>query len=123
MEPMHSHDRDDARRIGLGAALIALGLLFLLANLGVIGALSWQLLWPAGLLAYGLVRIVVPRRAGGEVGAMWLATLGALWLMDRMALVTWSQSWPLFVILGGLTFVFRALGWVAEARPCRRVRP
>ena len=120
---MDYQDRDRAAgAIGFGTLLIGVGLFVLLGNLGVIGLLSWRLLWPAALLGYGLVRIVVPRREGSPAGAMWVATVGALWLMDATALVAWRQSWPLFVILVGLTLMFRALGWLPARPPCARVR-
>lgn len=48
--------RRGTRRGGVrtGVLLIALGVFFLLANLGVLEWLRWDLVWPVGLIAFGI---------------------------------------------------------------------
>lgn len=44
-----------------GVLLIALGAFFLLANLGLLEWLRWDLVWPVGLIAFGFW-LVIRRR-------------------------------------------------------------
>ncbi len=47
----------------LGIGLIAAGVIFLLNNLGVFGFIRWDIVWPATIIALGLV-ILIPRLRG-----------------------------------------------------------
>jgi hypothetical protein len=40
-------------------------------------------------------------RSGSLIAATWLIGVGAVFLIQRAADLSWSQAWPLFVILGG----------------------
>jgi hypothetical protein len=72
--------------------------------------------WPGLLVVFGLIRIVWPSRPGAEVGAMWIALVGGLLLLDRVGVAPMEESWPVFVIVAGLTVVFKALGWWPSRR-------
>ena len=49
-------------------------------------------------------------RRGSLVAATWLIGLGLLFLIQQAADLSWSEAWPMFVILGGVgAFVSRAV--------------
>jgi phage shock protein PspC (stress-responsive transcriptional regulator) len=48
----------DRRRNVIGYALVALGLVFLLGNLGAFRFVQWQLVWPLVLVALGVLLLV-----------------------------------------------------------------
>jgi hypothetical protein len=51
-------------------------------------------------------------RRGSLIGATWLIGLGLVFLTRELQGWSWSQAWPLFVILVGVaTFVSTALSW------------
>jgi hypothetical protein len=105
-----------SRRILFGAAIMIIGLIFLMDRLHLIGAETLAIYWPLLLVAYGLTRIMVPSRPGAEAGGMWIALVGGLLLLDRLKIASLDESWPVLVILAGLMVVFRALGWLPSRR-------
>ena len=40
-------------------------------------------------------------RTGSLTAATWLIGVGVVFLIQRAADLSWSEAWPLFVILGG----------------------
>ena len=53
--------RHQPRGVWTGAILIVLGIYFLLNNLGLVGPITWALVWPAFLIALG-AWIILQRR-------------------------------------------------------------
>jgi TM2 domain-containing membrane protein YozV len=106
--------------------LIVLGALFLLGNIPALHlVLHGRLLGPF-LLIGGGVWLFVRRMAGtgpgfendGSAyyqwrlqrairGAFWLVFVGVIWLLDALRILTWSHSWPLFLIGGGVMLFFK----------------
>lgn len=96
-------------RIVAGVAVIALGVLFTLDNVGVAPAgelLKW---WPVLLIAYGMTRL-----AGLGCGRSWIS--GSLWLLagtwllfEHLGLVHGSlwQLWPLMFVCLGIGIIQR----------------
>jgi hypothetical protein len=53
---------------------------------------------------------VTPARRGSLVAATWLIGLGLVFLIREATGLSWSEAWPMFVILGGVgAFVSRAV--------------
>jgi hypothetical protein len=51
-------------------------------------------------------------RRGSVIGATWLIGLGVVFLVRQAVDLSWSQAWPLFVILVGVaSFVSTVLSW------------
>src|SRR6185503_10846665 len=80
---MEFEDQVDRRHVAFGIIVMALGLLFLMDKLEIVQQAVLGLLWPGVFVAWGFKRIV--------------------WL---------RESWPLFVIIGGMLMIFRALDWL-----------
>ena len=55
--PVSAHDAD-RRRNTIGYVLVALGFIFLVGNLGAFRFVQWQLIWPAVLIAIGVLVLV-----------------------------------------------------------------
>ena len=53
-----SSRRDRARYV-IGGVLVALGVLFLLSNLGILNSIRWELIWPVAIIVLGLT-ILIP---------------------------------------------------------------
>jgi hypothetical protein len=99
-------------RVAFGLAVMALGLLFTVERFGLIRPDAVRAFWPILPVAYGLSRIIWPPRRGAEVGGMWIALVGGLLLLDATRVTPFEESWPVLIILAGLTVVFKALGWL-----------
>lgn len=56
------HDPDRGRNV-FGYILVALGLVFLLGNLGAFRFIQWQLVWPLVLIAFGALLLVSRTRS------------------------------------------------------------
>jgi hypothetical protein len=108
--------------------LIALGALFLLGNIPVLHVFHGRLLVPILLIGGGVwlfVRRMISTGQGFEndgtayyhwrlrralSGSFWLVFIGVIWLLDALRILTWSHSWPLLLIGGGvMMFVRRAV--------------
>ena len=109
---MEYEDPVDRRHVALGVIVMALGLLFLMDKLEMVHQAVLGLFWPGVLVAWGFKRIVWPSRPGGEVGGVWIALTGGLLVLDQLSIVRLGESWPLFVVIGGMLMIFRALDWL-----------
>ena len=119
--PIPSH-----RHIPTGAVwLIAIGIFFLVGHAPVFRVFHGRLFGPLVLIAIG-IWIFVRRML--ETGhslendgsdfyrwrlthainrAAWLVLVGALWLLDALHVFSWSHSWPVLLIVGGVLMIFR----------------
>jgi hypothetical protein len=101
-------------QVTFGAFMIALGLVFLMDRMEMLRPALLAAFWPGLLVAWGLTRIVWPSRAGAEVAGLWIALIGGLLVLDRLAIISLSESWPVLVIVAGLVTMFRALDWLPQ---------
>ena len=126
MPPYPDPNQPYCRRFPTAAIwLIVLGAFFLLGNIPVLRVLHGRLLGPFLLIGVG-VWVFVRRMAGSGPGfendgsayyqwrlqrairgAFWLVFVGVLWLLDALHILTWSHSWPLFLIGAGVMAFFR----------------
>jgi hypothetical protein len=93
-----------------GLLMIALGLMFLSAQLGIAPGLDMSRLWPVILIVFGLSRVVFPDvedgRARNRFGGFWLVFVGGIFLLNNFGVMTLGQSWPLFIVAGGVAILF-----------------
>jgi hypothetical protein len=91
-------------RYGFGVILITIGVLFLIDRQGLYG---FGQLWPVILLVIGTFQMVVPGDDGRRnFGGLWLLLVGGIFLMHNFHVLRISQSWPLFIVAGGLAVMF-----------------
>ncbi len=102
--------------------LIAAGAVFLLSNLGLLGAGSWETLinlWPVLLLAIGLESLFQDR---GITGPVLLIGVGSVFLLTNFGVlgqdVWWTllRTWPaIFVLIGLDILIGRRSIWLSLA--------
>jgi len=56
--PAHANGDADRRRNTIGYVLVALGIVFLLSNVGAFRFVQWSLVWPIVLVAIGVLLLV-----------------------------------------------------------------
>lgn len=106
-------------RLVVGVIVLALGLLFTLANLGVIDAEEWLPYWPVLLIVLGVARILQGVTGAGRGGGVILAAVGVLLLLQNLEVthLRFHQVAPIFLILLGGWIVWGA----AASRSGRRI--
>lgn len=99
----------------MGVIVLALGVVFLLDNLGVTGARGALAYWPAILILVGGGKLLRARSVPQAVaGSVW--TLAGTWLLlnnldviDRSFWSALRTYWPLILVAVGLSILWRAL--------------
>jgi hypothetical protein len=95
-----------APQVVVGVIIIAIGVLFLLDNMGYVYADDFLPYWPVLLIAYGISKVASP--AGRGWGAI-VGIIGVLFLLqnlDVMDVPVWS-FWPVLLILMGALLLYR----------------
>ncbi|HEY6357497.1 MAG TPA: DUF5668 domain-containing protein [Vicinamibacterales bacterium] len=128
-----ARDPSQASRVGIGIALIALGALFFMDRLG--WDLGWRWhptfarMWPVLLIVAGLVQLTssgrdsavvnrtgqaVRTRRGRSFPGFWWLAVGVIMLLDQNHWLTLDRSWPLFIVVGGLSMLLTHRGQTRE---------
>jgi hypothetical protein len=114
--------------------LIGLGALFLIGNSGLFHDFTFHIYFVPilliGLAVWIFVRKMTAFGSGlsndGTAayqlrlfralrGAVWLALVGVLFLLDDFRILTWEHSWPLFIILAGVMVFFQRAAYSQAA--------
>ena len=109
----------------IGLAVITIGVVLLLDQLGVIS--QWKIFrfWPLLLILVGLRQIIRCSRWAGRMVGVFFLVLGGVFLLDNLGYdrVRIETVWPVFVILGGILLIMRSAespenrhAWAAELR-------
>lgn len=107
----------DAPKLVTGLFLVALGLAFLFDRLYWWDTHELLRLWPLWLIAFGLLRVAFPRDGRSRLAGFWPVLIGGIFLMDTLDTLSIRESWPLFIVGGGLLMMLRASG--IGCRPSR----
>jgi predicted membrane protein len=94
----------------IGLFVIAVGLLFLLDNLGLVD-LDFRLhVWPTGMIFFGILKLMQTRTRSGMIVGGALVTIGSLVLLKETGLISisWGTLWPVLLIAVGLVVVFKS---------------
>lgn len=94
----------------LGLAVVLLGLLFLVDNLGWIDLDVRRLLWPAVLLFAGVLKLTQTRTQTGNVVGVVLVAIGSIGVLRGIGFLDfdWRDIWPLVMIAAGIGIVYKA---------------
>ncbi|WP_306392635.1 LiaI-LiaF-like domain-containing protein [Telluria beijingensis] len=98
------HPRNATTQVVLGLLVIAMGLLFLLDNLGFVDMHRAFSFWPMLFVIVGTVKLCDTRTQGGTMLGAAMVGIGVLLMLDRMDIIdfSWRTIWPLVLIgLGG----------------------
>jgi len=107
-----------------GLAIIAIGVIFLLGQMGIVStAYIHKFFWPAILIFFGVEGLVFCSGPGRFWGSF-LALAGAVLLLHNLGYlhIDWNMFWPLALILWGLWILSRSLGGSSSWGP-KWVRP
>lgn len=93
-----------------GLGVIAVGVLFLLDNLGIVEFDYALQLWPVIFILAGVLKFMQSTSSGGRATGGILTALGAVLLLKGLGFiyVTWRVLMPLLLIAAGLLVVFRS---------------
>ena len=97
----------------LGVGIVALGVVFLLDNLGIIYVRDVWDFWPALLIIFGLSKLAQPKGASGRIVGLIFTVIGAAFLLDNLRLIHFNlwDYWPVILVFIGVSMVWRA--WAA----------
>ena len=101
----------EKRKFGWPLLLIAIGIIFLLKNLGFIDLNFYELLfsWPMILVAIGVVQLVDRSYVSGFI----LLFLGTVFMLPRLDIIQYDAMrvfWPVVLIVIGTALLFRRRG-------------
>ncbi len=100
-----------------GAVLVAVGLLFLASNLGTLPEINVARLWPLILVAIGAGKLLSPGE-DGRWGGVTLLLIAGIFLAHNYRVMVLHDSWPLFVVIAGLSILARSVRGVTKgAKP------
>ena len=117
--PIDTHNQEAAAALNpgaivAGALLLGLGLAMFLDTTGVIDIRPGRLIGPLLLIALGANKLFERRaagrvRRGGSTSGVWLIGIGVWMLAAQHDLfgLTFHNSWPLLIVLGGVIMVIR----------------
>src|SRR5882724_9993624 len=87
-------------RLVIGLVVVALGVLFLLENLGIIYVRNLWMFWPVILIVLGLARLANSHSVSGRVSGAILTGVGAIFLASNLGYIPWDiwrLFWPLIL--------------------------
>ena len=96
-----------------GTALIVVGIVLLLDQMGIIAFDFWALIFGA----FGLVRLLQASDAMGRVWGLVLMAVGVGFELSHLGYldIRIDKTWPVFVILAGLMLIWRAYQQPSES--------
>lgn len=94
--------------LAFGIVLITLGLIFLAQRQQVMPEIDINIgrLWPLFVIILGLGRWFTPRRPGTHWNGLSMVLVGVLFLLNNYHIFRLHESWPLFIVIGGLSLAF-----------------
>ncbi len=94
----------------LGASIIAIGVLLLLDNLGIVPTQNLWDYWPVFLIVAGLARLTNSSSPSSLIWGAAVTAAGSLLLLDNLHLFRFPFHllWPVIVIAFGASMLFRA---------------
>jgi predicted membrane protein len=99
-------------QVVVGLLVVAMGVLFLLDNLGYVGLRHAISFWPIAFIVGGASMLVSQEQRNGHVSGLVLIGVGVLLLLKHMGLfyISWNMVWPVLLILAGGLILFRTMG-------------
>src|SRR6267143_5646863 len=98
------------RHLAAGVIFLAIGVIFLLGNMGFLDVREVFAFWPVILIVFGVVRIVESREDYGQTAGIFWVVVGLLFLIGSCGIIRWavSELWPVLLIGGGALMLWRA---------------
>ncbi len=95
----------------MGIVVVAIGVLLLLSNMGILRAHEIWEFWPVLLIVFGLSKIFEACSPSGRIFGGFIAVIGALWLAENLNLfyIRFDFVWPLILIAFGLSMLWKGV--------------
>jgi len=120
--------------------LIALGLIFLISNSGMMHGFASHLFVPLLLIGFGVWQIVHKMTDSGPLvddgspayrfrlfhalrSGIWIILIGVLFLLDSTHILSWGRSWPLFIIVAGVLAILQRAAFSSPPMPAYPYTP
>lgn len=103
----------------IGLLVIAVGVVFLLDQIGIVSADHiFRYFWPLALIFWGVENVLSCRRSGWFWG-VFLALAGSLLLLSNLGLfhITFNVIWPTAIIFWGIWIIVQAMGGRTRKTP------
>jgi predicted membrane protein len=110
--------------MAIGIAVIVIGLLFLVDNLGWIDLDFRRHLLPLALIFFGTLKLMQTRTSSGKLIGGGLIAAGCLIFLRRFGIldISWQSLWPVMLIVFGIAVVFKSsTGRSAFKQPSAKV--
>jgi hypothetical protein len=103
--------RSGAGGIVIGGLIVAVGLMILLDNMGIVRFHDVWRYWPVLLIVFGVSRILESHAPAGYIWGGVVTLAGALLLLDNLDIVVFDFNliWPLLIIAFGLSMLLRSM--------------
>lgn len=88
----------------MGVIVIVVGLIMLGHQLRL--GLDLGRLWPLILIVLGVSKFASVDAEGRRQNGAWLLLIGGLFLLNNYRILGLGDSWPVFIIAGGLALIF-----------------
>ncbi len=100
--------------IVVGALIVAIGLVILLDNLGIVRVYDIWRYWPVILIGFGVSKVLESRHPGGQVWGGLMVLVGVAFLLDNLHILVFDFDvsqliWPLAIIGFGVFMLLRAM--------------
>jgi predicted membrane protein len=104
---MHS----PGKHIATGLIFVAIGVIFLLGNLGYLDVRAFFPYWPLIVIVFGVVRIVENRDDYSQTSGMFWVAIGLLFLLASLGIfrIAVRDLWPVLLIGVGVLMLWRAI--------------
>ncbi len=96
----------------IGLAVIIVGVVFTLGNLGLIHTRDYLRFWPVLIIALGLAKLVDSTGTPGRFAGVVITLVGGMLLLNNLAVVRFRiwDYWPLLLVALGISIVWQAFG-------------
>lgn len=105
----------NAGQIVVGSILVAAGILIVGAQMEL-WVWDFRRVWPVVLIALGLRHVLSRRHTCGPASGFVLMGIGGVLLLHTAGVLGLRQSWPLFIVISGLSIMVS--GFIRGGTPC-----
>jgi hypothetical protein len=97
--------QQQVKQLMFGLIVVSIGLMLFASQLDLGWSFHMSRLWPGVFLVLALGAFVGSDPDGWR-GGVWFLFLGAIFLMHTFHVLRLTDSWPLFVVAGGVSLMF-----------------
>ena len=96
-------DSKKASQVTTGLVVVAVGLMLLASQYDSNWAWDFGRLWPGVFVVLGVGRLLTRDGLGS---GLWFMALAAIFFMHTYGVMRLNRSWPLFIVLAGVSMLF-----------------